>query len=904
MSDVSTLIADLPPEQQSIRAKCVHASNSFVKFEKEEIEQSVPDRFEQQVAKYPDRIAVKSRNHALTYDGLNKAANRVARAILAQRGEGNEPIALLLENHAPMTAAFLGILKAGKIYLPLDASLPNARVAYILEDSQAGLIVTNSENLSLAKRLARSELQLLNIDKIDSSVPDEGLGIRLLPDALAYILYTSGSTGHPKGVVNNHRNLLHDIMTRTNAFHICAHDRLTLLTSVAMGRATKNMLGALLNGAALYPLDVKKEGVAHLGDWLMHEEITIFDSGSSLFRHFAAALPEKEKFPLLRLIRVGGEPVLVRDVELYKTHFSATCIFINALSTTETGAVREYFIDQKTRIIGNVVPVGYPVEDNEVLLLDDNGEEVGFNAIGEIAIKGRYLSLGYWRRPDLTQAAFLPDREGGGKRIYRTGDLGRLLPNGCLVHLGRKDFQVKVRGYRIEINEVENALNDLDTIKDAVVVAREERPGDQRLIAYVVPAQRQAPTTSEIRRFLKAKLPEYMVPSAFVFLDALPRAPNGKVDRRALPTPDQTRPRLETAFVTPKNAMEVQLTKILEKILSIQPVGVKDNFFDLGGHSLLAVRLVAEIGKTFGKQLPVATLFQAPTVEHLARILRQESGPAPASSLVVCQPGGSKPPFFCVHGYNSYFHLARYLGPDQPFYGLAQHLNGKQIHHTRIEEIAAHYLEEIRGLQPEGPYFLGGHSMGGMVAFEMAQQLKRQGQEVALLALIDPTSLGNSRLPAGRTSSLPKLTLLRSTFSRHLRNLTALGLKGRLTYVLERVQERIKRRFNTVSCKVYHFLGVPLPPDLQTFYVEEIVYGTIYPKARRAYVPQVYSGRVIIFKAEGSFYNPQLDGVTGRLEIHAVPGDHQSILVEPHIQVWAEQLKVCLQSAQHEVVEA
>ena len=542
MSDLSKLRSDLPLEQQAIQAKCVHPTGTFVEFTEAEIEQSLPDRFEQQVAKYPDRIAVRGKTVTFTYDVLNKLANRVARAILNRCGQGAEPIAVLLEHGAPAIAAILGVLKAGKICVPLDPSYPRARIAYMLEDSQAALIVTNNRQLASAKAVAKNSRQLLDIDTLDSNLSEENLGIRIPPETLYGIFYTSGSTGEPKGVVENHRNMLYHIMAYTNATHICTNDRLTLLHSLSFRAAEMHLFGALLNGAALFPLDLKETGIVNLAAWLHHEGITIYHSIPIVFRQFAQTLIGKLPVSTLRLIHLSGAASSRREVELYKQHFGPQCLFLHRMGFTEGYTVRWCFMDHATHIAGNKVPVGYHVAETHVLLLDEAGKEVGPEDIGEIVVKSRYLVPGYWRRPDLTQAAFLPDPAGGNERIYRTGDLGRMRSDGCLEHMGRKDFQVKIRGHRIEVAEIESTLLDHAAIKEALVTAREESSGDTALVAYIVPAQVRVPTNSELRRFLQVTLPDYMIPSAFVTLEALPLTPNGKLDYRALPAPERLRP--------------------------------------------------------------------------------------------------------------------------------------------------------------------------------------------------------------------------------------------------------------------------------------------------------------------------------------------------------------------------
>ena len=621
MGEITKDTPYLPPEQQAIRAKCFHPSGSFVEFDKEEVEQSIPDRFEQMVRRYPERIAVKTKNYTLTYAELNRMANRVARAILARRGEGGEPIALLLEHDAPMVAAILGTLKAGKIFVPLDPSYPQAGLNYLFEDSQAALIVTDNKNLLVAEGLARSVRQLINIDELDSSLSDENIGLPLSPDTLAYILYTSGSTAQAKGVLQNHRNTLHTIMNYTNAFRVCVYDRLTLLHSCNFSVAIIDVFCALLNGAAIYPFNVRAEGMDQLANWLVHEEITIYNWNPAAFRSFVGTLTMKDELPKLRLVVLGSEPVISRDAELYKKYFSPQCILVNRLGSTETTNFRLYFIDRDAQINGTIVPVGYAVEDMEVLLLDGGGERVGFNEVGEIAVKSRDLAVGYWRNPALTRAVFLPDPMGGNQRIYLTGDLGRMRPDGCLTHVGRKDFQVKIRGYRIELGEIEAALLNLYVVKQAVVVARGNEAGDDCLTAYVVPSVNPRPTMSALRRALAKRLPDYMIPAAFVVVDSLPLLLNGKVDRRALPAPGRTRPELEVPFVSPRTPIEEALAGIWAEALGIDQVGVVDNFFDLGGHSLLAGRVISRMRDTFQVDVPIQSFLEAPTVADIALVI-------------------------------------------------------------------------------------------------------------------------------------------------------------------------------------------------------------------------------------------------------------------------------------------
>jgi amino acid adenylation domain-containing protein len=500
MSDPHGSITSLPVEQQAIRTKCFHPTGTFVEFKKEEIEQSIPERFEKQVRNYAHRLAVSTGNQTLTYEALNDAANRVARTVLRRCGEGDAPVALVFEKGAPMVVAILGALKAGKSYVLLEPSFPVERTKLILEHSQAALLVTHTEHFSLANTLNREVRRIVNLDELDSSV-STNVSLPISPDAVAWVHYTSGSTGEPKGVVQTHRNALHVVMTHTNDYHICPNDRLTFLASRG-----GDIFLALLNGASVFPMDVKREGPTQFADWLMRAEITVYGSVMSTFRHLVTNLTGDEKFPHLRLIKLIGEPIYKSDVELYRKHFSQRCILVNRLGGTETGTFCHYFIDDSSPFMDDPVPVGYSVGGKEVLLLDDDGNALRTNPIGEIAVKSRYLSPGYWQRPDLTAAAFRPDPQEGAKRIYHSGDLGCLLPDGCLVHLGRKDFQVKIRGHRVETAEVEMVSLALNQVKEAVVIGEKESSGTMRLVAYVVPSAGSPPTVSELRRALSREI--------------------------------------------------------------------------------------------------------------------------------------------------------------------------------------------------------------------------------------------------------------------------------------------------------------------------------------------------------------------------------------------------------------
>jgi amino acid adenylation domain-containing protein len=601
----------------------ISLTNIFIPFTEAETEQSLPSRFEQQIGRYPQRLAVMEHHTGLTYMALDQAANRVAQAILARHGAEPAPVALLLGHGTPVIAAMLGVLKAGKICVPLDPQAPQDRLRYILSDSRAALLVAEERHHAVASALARSGCAVSPFEELVARGAAATPGVPLAPDNLAYLLYTSGSTGRPKGVAKSHRSVLHEIRRLTNAFHLSADDRHTLLRSVSSNGAIQDIYDSLLNGGTVCLFPLEREGVGGLASWLRQHEITIYRSAATVFRAFVQTLPDSAPFPRLRLIQPGGEPLSPQDVALYQRYFAPDCVLVNCLGLTETGPVCMYFIDKASPIPDAVVPVGYPVEDTEILLLDEPGQEVVAGDSGEIAVKSRFLAAGYWGLPEATRAAFLSDPAGGEARLFRTNDLGRLLPDGCLVYLGRKDLQVKVRGQRIEVAEVEGALLGLNGVHEAVVMTREARPGDHRLVAYLAAPRSPRPSITTLRHALAATLPEFMIPSVFVWLDALPRLPGGKVDRRALPPPDLARPALATPFVAPRTPVEDQLAMLWAEVLGLEQVGLHDNFFELGGHSLLATQLLSRLRDAFRVELPLERLFEASTVASMALAIVQ-----------------------------------------------------------------------------------------------------------------------------------------------------------------------------------------------------------------------------------------------------------------------------------------
>ena len=910
MNVMPTLIAhtELPADQQAIRDKCFHPSGTFVAFSKEEIEQSIPDKFEKIVRQYPDRIAVNSGTKALKYEDLNHAANQVAWSIYQQFGNRSEPVVLFCEHGASAVISCLGILKAGKILLAIDPSYPTERIADIFQDSKARIILTDSKHHSLAEQLTTAPSSLINVDLLSSNRSQENLCLPILPQHPAQIVYTSGSSGRPKGLLWNHSMFLHSAMFKINEGHICPDDRILALHSLGLASGMTELFRAILSGAGVFPYDIKNNGLGHLAEYIIQHKITYLSTTPSTFRFFVNELPEGQIARSVRFIELTGEPLSAREVDSYKRHFHDQCLLVNRLGNTEVGTVCRYLMDKQTQITTEIAPVGYAVNDKEIILIDDAGKEVGVNHVGEITVRCHYFVTEYWNSTESTKSRFLPDPRGGDKVVFCTGDLGRMLPDGCLIYLGRKDFEVKIRGYKVALAEIEFALQAHPNVRQVGVAVWPRTSGEHYLVAYIVPKEKHDLTITELRAFLTLKLADYMVPSTFMFLESLPMV-NGKLDRQSLPKPDGNRPNLDQHYIESRNEIEQSLVQIWEDVLNVHPVGVYDNFFDLGGHSLLAVRLFAEIEKAFKKRLLLSSLFQDATIEHLADLINERT-PLSQSSLVAIQPKGSKRPFFCVHELFGdvlcYMNLARCLGPERPFYALqARGLDGTEEPLADIATMAAHYIEEIRSVQPEGPYALGGLCFGGFVAFEMAQQLRAKGEAVALVALLDSGINRKQGRVAWWWSFLRNLPrdlpswLIGSLQLNRVQWVNLIKLKTRM------VKARLAVTFH--SPDVGPSLGYSLIEemgDLSEFSEQHRKVARAQYQALKQYKPQVYPGRLTLFRArmQPLFSSHKPDKGWGRLaagglDIRIVPGNHLGMLQEPHVKTLAKELRACLDKA-------
>jgi acyl-coenzyme A synthetase/AMP-(fatty) acid ligase/acyl carrier protein len=419
--------------------------------------------------------------------------------------------------------------------------------------------------------------------------------------------------------MQNHRNVLHHIRVYTNNLHIDAEDRLTLLSTYGFDAAVMDIYGALLNGASLYPLDLRAGEIATMATWMKESKISIYHSTPTVYRYFMRALAPRERLEKVRLVVLGGEPVFRTDFERYKQHFTPESIFVNGFGPTESTLSTQFFLNHTSPIERNAIPIGYAVENTDILLVNEAGEDV--EVYGEIAIRSPHIALGYWQKPDVTEAAFLPDPDGGNNRIYRTGDTGRLLPQGEIEFIGRKDTQVKIRGFRVELGEIEAELVRHPSIKEAAAIVHEDESGDRRIAAFLVAQDEHAPGTKEIRSYLGTKLPDYMLPASIQYLQEMPITQTGKLDRRALYGLDLVPPESEAPFVAPRTRTEVLLADLWAQVLGVNQVGIHDDFFELGGHSLLATRVMARVRDDLGVALSLRSLFEAPTVASIARLI-------------------------------------------------------------------------------------------------------------------------------------------------------------------------------------------------------------------------------------------------------------------------------------------
>jgi amino acid adenylation domain-containing protein len=866
-------------------------------------ETPVQRMFERQVQLTPDAIAAEmfGSTAALTYTELNLRANQLAHHLM-ELGVGPEIlVGVCIERSLDLVVAILAVLKAGGAYVPLDASYPAQRLEFMMRDAGMPVVLTTR---SLSSRFAVPEgIATVRVDEEWPSIATGDGGnpaVETSPCHLAYVIYTSGSTGLPKGTLIEHRGLTNYLSWCVEAYRVVEGCGAPVSSAMGFDATITSFFAPLITGGKVVMLP-EDRAIESLAECLRaNRGFSLIKITPAHLEILSQLLRPEECAGRAHAFVIGGEALRSDMLAFWREHAPATRL-INEYGPTET--VVGCCVYEATGDLAGAVPIGRPIANTELYALDGNMEPVPPGVVGELYIGGAGVARGYLNRPELTLAKFVADPFSGrpGARLFRTGDLVRLLPDGNLDFLGRMDTQVKIRGYRIELGEIESVLAHFPGVEEAAAAV-----SAGQLAAYFT-SRGPAPAIAEIRRYLVDRLPAYMVPAFFVALDAFPLTPNGKIDRAALPAPEVAR--ASSLFIAPREPLELKIAAVWERVLGIRPVGVKDNFFDLGGHSLLAVRLAALLEKETGQRVPLANILRGPTVEQLAGMLRREAPPAAFSPLVPIQPAGTRPPFFCVPGAGGnviyLYNLARHLGPDQPFYGLqGVGFEGEAPPQRSVEEMAAHYLRWVESVQPDGPYFLGGHSLGGWVAYEMAQQLARRGRQVGLVAIVDtpvPWSAANRDTSAwsearwmfelaGRIGQL-----LNPDLNISLDVLETLGGAAQLEYFRAALVEarlfpedaapdqirNVLEMFKAHAQVRYRIPDGPLPVRIA------LLRTRVEPAGR---------------PADGDISWGW--GALGPTDVEFVPGEHLTALRMPHVEALAARLSHCLDDAQRAAAQA
>ena len=830
------------------------------------------DLFAARAAARPDAPAVLDSARTLTYGELDRRAAHLGRRLRDLGARPNELVAVVMEKGWEQVVAVLGILRSGAAYLPVDPDLPAERFALLLEQGEVSLAVTQPW---LADRCAwPAAVRRLVIEEAEPEgpVPPAGPAAQSAED-LAYVIFTSGSTGVPKGVMIEHQGVLNTVVDVNRRFAVGPEDRVLALSALSFDLSVYDLFGTVeAGGTIVIPGAGLTREPALLAEWAVRTGVTVWNSVPALMEMLVDHLEARAEPlpPSLRLVLLSGDWIPV--------HLPGRIAALSpGVRVVSLGGATEASIWSILHLIGTVdparpsIPYGRPMRNQRFHVLDERLEPCPEHTPGQLYIGGLGLARGYWGDEEKTAASFLRHPR-TGERLYRTGDLGRWLPDGEIEFLGREDFQVKIQGYRIELGEIETVLARQPGVRSAVVLALGEKHGHKRLATFVVPAQaEEPPAAEELRHGLQETLPAYMIPASILLLPELPLNANGKVDRGALAllgTPGATDRR---AVRPPGNEVEITLLRIWEEVLATSPLGVDEDFFDLGGDSVLAVRLMGQIQRELGRDLPLATLFERGTIERLADLLAEDAAPSAGGALVRIRPTGTEPPFFCVHPVGGsvlcYVDLARRLGAERPFYGLQVPTTPRRASAPldRIEALASRYVAAVREVQPAGPYRLGGWSMGGVVAFAMALQLRDAGEEVALLVLVDAGA------PSGAPDGELDDSTLRAAFAEDLARLAG----GQ-------------------------------PPEIGAGELGRLyeVYRTNLSAMLR-YEPDSYAGDIVLLHAAGENAgaepaDPTLGWsrvVAGRLTSEPIPGDHYTIMREPGVDVMAERLRAHLDAS-------
>jgi amino acid adenylation domain-containing protein len=891
-------IAEISLLTAAERRQCLVEWNAT---DKEYPQQTIQALFESQAARTPQAIAVSDEQGEITYADLNHRANQLAR-YLGELGVGRETlVGISLPRSISMVISLLAILKAGGAYIPLDPNFPLDRLRYMLNDSGAPLLITQSD---LAPRFSELSIRAICLDTQAAAIEKQSglpLGNEPYLDQLAYVIYTSGSTGRPKGVQVLQRGVVNFLISMQDRPGISETDILLSVTTLSFDIAGLEIYLPLIRGARVILTGSNTAGDgARLRQVLDQTKATIVQATPSTWRMLIEA-GWKGDSPVKAL--VGGEAL---PPDLAASLLERCESLWNMYGPTETTIWSTLCQISPT---DEPITIGRPIANTQVYLLDPYGQPVLVGVPGELYIGGDGVARGYLNRPELTSEKFVPDPFQGltHSRLYRTGDLARYLDDGRIEFIGRKDDQVKIHGVRIELGEVTASILEFSGVNSAVVVGRKDDPNHPYLAAYVEPLPGQMIAADGLRQFLSGKLPTAMIPTRYVFLDRLPLTPNGKVDFKALPPPDRMMPAHE-GMIQPRDVIEAKLIQIWKKILHVDRLGVQDDFFQLGGHSLLAVQMFIQIQETFGVNLPLTSLFQKANIEHLANLIHQQRGFVQWSSLVEIQPSGSKPPLFCIHGLTGdivwFNRLVPFMDPDQPIWGLqSQGLDGVQKPLVAMEEIAALYIREMQSIQPAGPYYLCGYSFGGSLAFEIARQMEQQKIEVGLLAIIDHASPKsdyyqvkyNSAFLSALVHNVPQriadiLRLRPDQFAARLRRVITVFVKALTGKLRSNQTARIE-----ATDLIDHAASMPA-------HVKTIIETNFH--AIENYIPGYYPGTVTLLRARGGrlfvSHDPQMGwgNFSTAVAVKIISGSHLGLFEESNIKNLAKELQCCLDESQ------
>lgn len=855
--------------------------------------------FEAQAYATPDKTAASFQRRQLTFAQLNSAANQLAR-FLKRRNIGPEsPVAICIDRSLEMLVGLLGVLKAGAAFVPIDPLLPAERIAFLLENSRSGVLLTEERMLpslpsSPAVRICLdSDWQRISLES------PANLANTATAENAAYVIYTSGSTGQPKGVVSIHAASINRFEWMWQTFPLTSSEICCQKTSLSFVDSIWEIFGTLLKGIPLVLIDEQSvREPESLIRALEENRVTRLVLVPSLLRMLLEHPVDLcRRLPNLKYWICSGETLPLDLAKRFKRSLPGARL-INLYGTSEVAAdVTCYEVDKLAEF--DSVPIGRPIANTSAYVLDARMEPLPIAVPGELYISGDGLARGYLGDPALTAEKFRPDRfaRKPGARMFKPGDIARFREDGTIELVGRRDFQIKLRGYRMEAGEIESTLRTHPEVELAVVVLSKLSTEHQGLVCHVVarnqPVQDSATLSTKLKTFLRRKLPEYMVPGIFVFLEALPLTPSGKIDRGALQIL-RAQPPTTAARVLPRDDIEERLVQIWERLLGVESIGVNDNFFDLGGHSLLAVKLVSDVAEEFAQRLPLVSFFQTATVEAMAVLLRRGVQSIDWPTMVEIQSGTGGTPLFCVSTPNvnalGYRSLARHLGESQSVYGLqAQYPEDLQGEHSHaaVDELAGEYLRAMREVQSHGPYQLIGFCRGAQIAHEMAIRLDRSGESVALLGVLDTWVLENT---------YNKLLYV-EYYYRRIKSLFALDFKETLRTIRDKLSKPRQSanegapRINGASFMISPGGAGPAPLNPM---------GEVYFPGN-TFVPRVYSGEVTVFKVRRQPLNrirdPQLGWgrvASGGVKIHIIPGSHQTILSEPHVKGLAKELKQCL----------